>query len=64
MVIKITLTINTNSKKGKYFVRHILPKCKHMVTIRPSEALNGYTDYTMDIEDCRMSQELLKRWES
>ncbi len=64
MIARMTLTININSKKGKYFVKQILPKCKHMVTIRSSKVLDGYTDYIMDIEDYCIAQEFLKKIES
>lgn len=53
-----------NAKEGKYFVKQILPKCKHMVTIRSSKVLDGYTDYIMGIEDYYIAQELLEKIES
>lgn len=62
-MIRMALTIDINSEKGKYFVKKILPKCKHMVTIRSSKTLDGYTDYVMDIEDYYMTQELLEKIE-
>ena len=63
-IARMALTININSKEGKYFVKQILPKCKHMVTIRSSKVLDGYTDYIMGIEDYYIAQELLEKIES
>ena len=63
---KMTLAINLQSKKGKYFVKTVLPVCKHMVTVKPNKSLvdGKWVDYILDSEDYYKCQDLLKKFES
>lgn len=63
-LIATSLTINLKSDEGKYFVKHILPECKHPVYATPDHTQGiDWVEYVMDVEDYDKCRELMKRFE-
>ena len=46
------LTINLKTKRGKYFLKHLIHDVKHISTVEPNTKLGcGWFDYTLHVED-------------
>lgn len=67
---RCVLTFDLKSKRGKYFVKSVLPMCKHVLTIRPNNFLNvlfndgNWVNYVLDVEDYIKCKEMLEKFES
>ena len=58
-----TLTVDTNSKEGEYFIEKIMPLVKHVMSSRPNKELGkGWHDYAMHDEDYQMCREELGKF--
>lgn len=46
------LTINLETKRGKYFLNHLIQDVKHISSVEPNTELGcNWFDYTLHVED-------------